>query len=299
MTAIANGIRTISGTTSTMGLDAMATHISNANTNVSSEANIIAQISTALDGKAAGVNLNFDIKSYSIEDELLADKPSENTIGIITNIEINGYCFSENLPKGIAEGKVWITTGKFGNSEFYLLDNETIVVHPLSAKQYVNGAWVDVEAKSYQNGEWVDWVQFLFKDGNQYAAATGGWGSQTEANSKVTFDNTINVLFTGATCGAVVYTNHKIDVTNLNKICARIKQTDGYSTGANYWVSMGLSAVQRPGDWMNYNFVVSDTVSQRNVETVLELNTENISGEYFLDFRLNGVTAEIYEVWAV
>jgi hypothetical protein len=132
-----------------MSLDAMTTHIDNANTNISQEANLIEQISVALDSKAAGVKLNFNIKTYTTEDELLIDEPSENTIGIITNIEINGYCFSENQPKGISEGKVWITTGKFGNSEFYLLDNEAIIVHPLCAKQYVNGAWVDVKAKSF------------------------------------------------------------------------------------------------------------------------------------------------------
>lgn len=54
MTAIADKIRVLSGTEDAMGLDAMATHIGEANTNVSTEAGLIAQIQTALQNKAAG-----------------------------------------------------------------------------------------------------------------------------------------------------------------------------------------------------------------------------------------------------
>ena len=54
MTALANEIRELSGTTAAIGLDAMATHIGEANDEVDSQAELIAQIASALDGKAAG-----------------------------------------------------------------------------------------------------------------------------------------------------------------------------------------------------------------------------------------------------
>ena len=54
MTAIADKIRVLSGTSGAMGLDAMATHVNTANSNVSTEAGLIAQIQSALEGKAAG-----------------------------------------------------------------------------------------------------------------------------------------------------------------------------------------------------------------------------------------------------
>lgn len=54
LTSIADKIRVLSGTTNAMGLDAMANHVGEANTNVNTEAGLIAQIASALEGKAAG-----------------------------------------------------------------------------------------------------------------------------------------------------------------------------------------------------------------------------------------------------
>jgi hypothetical protein len=58
MTAIADEIRELSGTTGAMGLDAMASTLNTENTNfasnLSAQNNLIAQIQTALEGKAGG-----------------------------------------------------------------------------------------------------------------------------------------------------------------------------------------------------------------------------------------------------
>lgn len=58
MTAIADEIRELSGTTEAMGLDAMATHVGEANDEVSSQAELLAQIASALEGKAGGSDTN-------------------------------------------------------------------------------------------------------------------------------------------------------------------------------------------------------------------------------------------------
>jgi hypothetical protein len=54
MTAIADEIRELSGTTETMGLDAMASNLGEANNEVDSQAELLSQIATALEGKAVG-----------------------------------------------------------------------------------------------------------------------------------------------------------------------------------------------------------------------------------------------------
>ena len=54
MTAIADEIRELSGTTEAIGLDAMKTHVGNANDKIENQSDLIAQITSALEGKAVG-----------------------------------------------------------------------------------------------------------------------------------------------------------------------------------------------------------------------------------------------------
>lgn len=54
MTAIANQIRSLLGLTDRIGLDAMATNLNTANSEVASQAELISQIAAALEGKTAG-----------------------------------------------------------------------------------------------------------------------------------------------------------------------------------------------------------------------------------------------------
>jgi hypothetical protein len=54
MTALANEIRELSGTTNTKSLDEMRVDVNAANTEITEQTELIAQITTALEGKAAG-----------------------------------------------------------------------------------------------------------------------------------------------------------------------------------------------------------------------------------------------------
>ena len=56
MTAIASGLRTLSGTENKMGLDAMNSHVATANNTVDTQTGLISQIRSALNGKAASGN---------------------------------------------------------------------------------------------------------------------------------------------------------------------------------------------------------------------------------------------------
>jgi hypothetical protein len=54
MTALADEIRELSGTTAKIGLDDMTTHVANANTEIDGQAVLLEQAIAALEGKAAG-----------------------------------------------------------------------------------------------------------------------------------------------------------------------------------------------------------------------------------------------------
>ena len=106
--------------------------------------------------------------------------PTQNMIWVNTDIPIGRIFFGDNEPnETFIDGDVWIKTGISSNAAFNALrigENYVNMVYPVSAKQYVNGAWVVVTAKSYQSGEWIDWwAGELYACGNEYELITGGW----------------------------------------------------------------------------------------------------------------------------
>lgn len=54
LTSVANGIRSILGSTAKMGLDGMPTQLGTAVSEISTQADLMAQLSSILEGKAAG-----------------------------------------------------------------------------------------------------------------------------------------------------------------------------------------------------------------------------------------------------
>jgi hypothetical protein len=66
MTAIANEIRELSGTTSTLGLDAMATNLSEANDEVSVQEGLLSQIIITLKSKVAGENVEVSLQEKTV-----------------------------------------------------------------------------------------------------------------------------------------------------------------------------------------------------------------------------------------
>lgn len=117
MTAIADEIRTLSGTTDTMGLDAMATNVGNANTEINSQTDIIEQIIATLETKTApssGVELPSLTNEASASDMLaekqLINSNNEVVTGTMTNngaisLNIDGLTTSSaTIPAGYTSG---------------------------------------------------------------------------------------------------------------------------------------------------------------------------------------------------
>lgn len=126
-----------------------------------------------------GASLNFQVKTYPSETELKADKPKENTNGVITTTTMTSWVFSAKEPTEPEVGMVWIALGDSSAVEFNALKNNTLQVYPISAKQYEGGKWVGKTAFSYQDGEWTDWWNGqLYDSGNEWEHITGGWASK-------------------------------------------------------------------------------------------------------------------------
>lgn len=163
-----------------------------------------------LHGRRGGVNpLNFRVLGGTAA----PSGPKENDIWVNSDTEITGWVFSVAEPAAPVEGMVWIATGKSGGLEFNALKKNGIQVYPMSAKQYIDGAWVDKTAKSYQGGGWVGWITELYLYNNgEYDPDITGWtcdtGTQLYSSSGEQY------------VGSSSYCTKPVDLTNYTTLTA-------------------------------------------------------------------------------
>jgi hypothetical protein len=186
-------------------------------------------IATVIDG----IKPNFKIVKYETEEELLADVPEENTIGVITDTEITSWFFSATEPEAPEDGAVWfITSVKGYSTAFNILKENCIQVYPIYVKQHIGDAWVDKTAKIYQDGEWIVWWDGqLYDAGNEYVVFTGGitrWQALTTLTGIGTMTKNSKSITLSATNGSsiAVGTSEPLDLTPYKKLKVRITSSN-------------------------------------------------------------------------
>lgn len=271
LTTVANAIRAKGGTTEPLtfpaGMEAAVSQIS------------------------AGDAWNFEVVGNP-----QPSNPRQNTIWVDAE-NITGYYFSVEQPENMQPGEVWFLTGKASTVAFNAAKNGYIMLYPISAKQMVGGALVDVTAKSWQNGAWVEWIEYLFRDGNQFEDLTGGWSSAGYTYSGwnvvgASVDETILLSTSGKGTRAIALagTQKKINLTDKTKILARFT-----SPGMNNATLFGVCTTK----------VVSSSIVANVLVTsagVVEIPLVGIdSGEYYIIAYTSSAygdsIAEIEEIW--
>lgn len=224
--------------------------------------------------------------------------PSENTIWVNTSTPISDWAFSATSPSSPTSGMVWFRIGASSTAPFSALKRKTIMIYPVAAKQYVNGAWVDVTAKSYQNGAWVSWMLVLYEPGNVHAETTGDYqglairySSTWDGNNVTAHAPTISrgsgsmiVSLSNGSPGnnysGSVLTANKIDLTAFEKITFDVGFSFGNSANAvRFYVSASNS---------DYNPAAESIVQGNNVPASgkVVLNVSALSGEFYVGMNL-------------
>lgn len=158
-------------------------------------------------------------------------KVTQNMIWVNTEHKITSYAISYTEPENPVEGMAWITIGDSGVIKTVSpVGGDWITVYPLTAKQYIDSAWVSVTAMNYQNGEWVEWITYLYNKGDEKTEITGGWGAYygtdgTYVNKGTLTKNSDNldISITSTRAVIVVRTNQKIDITPYSTIEFSVK----------------------------------------------------------------------------
>lgn len=231
----------------------------------------------------AGGGLNFKI----VGGTSTPASPKENTIWINTSTAITGYIFSATQPSSPKSGLVWITVGASSQVAFNALKKEYLMVYPLSAKQYVSGAWVDRTAKSYQGNKWVTWLssdEWLFDYSHQrYEWQARAWTHSSYASAKLpsvtnNSDGSVSVTSTKAASeniGCAYELVEDVDLTKYNRIEFTFEYTRTFSTASGH--NLYLLAIDRTKQYWSADYFARLILSTSDNKTSASLDVSGVN----------------------
>lgn len=242
---------------------------------------------SAVEAISSGVELNFQVVPNP-----QPSSPKENTIWVDTD-NINKYYFSATQPENMVNGDVWFPTGSVSEVEFNALKNGGIQVYPISAKQYVNGTWVEVVAKIYQGGQWVNWIRYLFKSGEGKKIEFSF--SAESANVSWTVSNDVISVTQKSTTKAMsrVFTEDPVDLTFYSKIYMELVCTLGVAT---YKGTFAVSKEKPAWQSDSVTWTAIQTLPETSNIQIAELDVSALTGAYYIAFG-GSVKCEIYNLW--
>ena len=227
--------------------------------------------------------------SFEVVGNPQPENPKANTIWVDTDVEITGWDFSAAEPANPAEGMVWGSTGTASSVAFNALKENSVMVYPLSAKQYVSGAWVDKTAKSYLNGAWVDWFVWsgqLYQSGNEFTNETGGWyaadgGSLEESTiaSIARNEDSMVLTVTGGRKSAMLASRKPIDLTDFDLVTFEGLLHPG--TGTTDKAAYGYLDAYKDNGGTLTNVARADIKASKTAQTIT-LNVSGLSGEHYI-----------------
>lgn len=171
-------------------------------------------------GGAGGAGLNFKVVGGTTEPV----SPSENMIWVCVD-ELESWVFSTTQPTNPSTSMVWFPTGTSSTVNFNALKKNGIEVYPQSAKQYINGEWVQIDAYIYQGGKWVQFSEiittlYLYTPGNTQDSVTGGWKTLGAASIQSDY---LAMMFKSDWKGAQLYTNNAVDMSGYKFLNVEVK----------------------------------------------------------------------------
>lgn len=246
-------------------------------------------------GGSGGAGLNFKVIDGTTE----PSNPKENMIWVNTDQEITSYIFSATEPESPIEGMVCFLIDTSSTVEFNALKKNGIQVYPISAKQYVSGAWVDATVKIYQDGEWVELYDGYLGYGiNRLGepsfvkisgGTSGAFATKTfTGNDDGTF--TVSMKNTGDWMNGACCFPNKVSLSDATKITIKYVVT-AYSFPENVTVKLRVTKDQNGSNAVSTATLVNNSTAKNTLLTA----TLDVSGvsEGYLDLYHNFVNMEV------
>lgn len=243
-------------------------------------------------GGAGGLNLRI------VGSNTQPPHPVDNTVWINTETRIPNWYWQADEPTNKETGTLWIRASSVATNNLSLLRHNTLVVGFGTARQWDGSAWQVMGGKIYYSGAWHNLQTFVY-DGtignaeNNFNHNVGGYPWQVSTGGGIVTSITpladhFNCYYGYGNGGAgLCYSRTKIDFTNVSKV--RIVYT-GSVDGAGGDIHR-MSVFQSPSSGTESGLVASATLGFPSSKSTAEINTANLSGEYYLGLRCNSVAS--------
>lgn len=243
---------------------------------------------------------NMYLKVYTVPE--VPATGAEDGLAIISSVPMTNWVLSPDEPAGAPRtvGDVWIRYAVTGDP-FNILKQNAMVIDPIAAWQYVDGAWVDVEMRRYLDGARLAlWNGELYSYGEEYAGVTGGWvtdGYTISDGSVMSVEpgqkNSDHFVLSGTNTTKVMFgTNNPINVDKFTTL-----HVEGEPTSASGGRSISFAVYRDKAQTdclADFNFGTDYT---RSVET---LDLSNVTGDVYVvvsaQFSLLSA-GKIHRVW--
>lgn len=241
--------------------------------------------------RGGGTSLNYKV----VDGTSQPVSPKENTIWVNTSTAIASHVFSAIQPTNPVEGTVWFKTGNQSAVLFNALKKNGIILHPLSAKQYISGTWITKTAKSYQDGDWLEWIAdtYLYNAGDACEDITGGWqGRAWRENSgdqsgepTITFgtDSMVAVTSGGNYARGAVEIVKDFDLTDFKTITAKYNLAGSIYSGGP---SCRLMAINRNSTYWGASYAEANAALSKGTDLTATVDISAVNGAYDIAFGL-------------
>ena len=236
--------------------------------------------------------LNFSV----VGRETKPTTPKENMVWISTAVDITAWNFAFTEPAAPAEGMVWFSIGTSGQVELNALKKNGIQLFPISASQYVGGAWQTVSAMIYQDGAWTEWWDgFLYNSGDECTDFGGEWISEAiprtsggEASARTVTKGDTSLSVAGVTNkGTIVRKAEKINLSGKSVLEFTGALHNPSSAGTEYWASICVWSEIGASYQENVAAVYHQKSGTSSGSLTVDVSALD-DGEYYVGFALYG-----------
>ena len=197
-------------------------------------------------GAGGGTSLNFAVTGNP-----KPESPAENTIWVNTDTPVSGWVFGTDQPAGV-EGMVWFPSGTASRAAFNAVKENSLMVYPSTAKQYVNGAWVAKSAQTYQGGKWVPWWDgLLYSYGTFDNLVTGGYTPLPGDSCSISTQSTGIYMSNSTFRTSYIVFNNEIDLSAVSKLTFKFDSVKTEYNGTTVSLIVGSNKITGAGGSIN------------------------------------------------